>query len=193
MLGLLENHLISVGNFTEQELKEVMNIAVKRNITAGEYLFKAGDIPRFFYFVNRGLFRYVYIDDDGNEYTKGFQDEGKYVVAYSAMQLNRGSYFYAEALEDSEVVIIDFERWNKLMEKYSGIVRYEMLMVRSAFYKKEFREKELLLDDAEARYKTFLSEYQNLECRLKQYHIASYLGITPVALSRVRKKMGLLT
>jgi CRP-like cAMP-binding protein len=64
-------------------------------------------------------------------------------------------------------------------------------IAESLFIKKERREATLLLDDAKTRYLNFLEEYPGLETRLKQYHIASYLGITPVSLSRVRAQLKL--
>jgi CRP-like cAMP-binding protein len=109
------------------------------------------------------------------------------------MVSNRASYFNIEALEDSSVVVIDFNQWRELMKQHICWSSFLISVLQKAFEKKEGRERELLLFDAETRYTLFQQQHPGLANRVRQHMIASYLGITNVALSRVRKKMGLLT
>jgi CRP-like cAMP-binding protein len=104
------------------------------------------------------------------------------------MILNRESYFWIEAMEDSSVILINYKNWRKLVKNHGCWDSLLKVFLEKVFIKKENREKEFLLDNAETRYKNFLREYPKLEQRIKQHHIASYLGITPVALSRIRNK-----
>ena len=84
----------------------------------------------------------------------------------------------------------------ELKQTQIDALRQQQHREKEAFEKgyatKEKRERELLLLDAESRYKSFIHEFPHLEPRIKQHMIASYLGITPIALSRIRKKMGLI-
>ena len=176
-----------------EEEEKILRVLREKTLKKGAVFIKEGQIPRKFGFVIKGLFRYYYINDKGNECTKGFFPESTFLSSYSAMIQNRASYFTIEALEDSICWVIDYHQWQTL---YRGHPCWSHLLVKlleHAFCMKETRERELLLFDAEKRYKLFLQNYPGLTERVKQHIIASYLRITPVALSRLRKNMGLLT
>lgn len=176
----------------DQELK-LTKLCKEISVAKGQHFIREGEVPGRFGFVSSGLFRYYYIDDKGREFTKGFFQENTFLSSYSAMILNRPSYFNIEALEDSSVVVIDFAQWKELIKQHVCWSALLISVLQKAFEKKEARERELLLFDAETRYTLFRQQYPGLEGRVRQHMIASYLGITNVALSRVRKKMGLLT
>jgi CRP-like cAMP-binding protein len=154
---------------------------------------KYARIPAKIGFNVAGLFRYYYIDDKGNEYTKHFCPENNFIISYRAMLLGCGSGFYVEALEDSSILIADYSLWQKLLDEHICWQIFTKKLLEKVYIVKEKREKELLLDSAKARYITFLNENPGLEKRIKQYQIASYLGITPVALSRIRANINCLT
>lgn len=150
---------------------------------------RAGQIPTEFGLVVNGLFRYVYISREGKEFTKAFMPEKSFISSYSAMISRTPSYFFIESLEHTDVLVIPYSGWQKLREQNP---KWNLLLVKlleKGYATKEKREREFLLFDAENRYKIFLEEHPTLEERVKQHMIASYLGITPVALSRIRKKM----
>lgn len=161
-------------------------------IKKGENFIGEGEVPKKFAFVNKGLFRYYYVDRKGNEFTKGFFEENVFLSSYSAMVEGRGSFFSIEALEDSSLIVIEYSHWKELFRQHNCWSLLLIAILEKGFTKKETREREFLLFDAEERYKSFLKNYPHLEQRVKQHMIASYLGITNVALSRVRKKMGLV-
>lgn len=183
----------SLVNLPPEEENKLLDIARLAAFRKGELFIREGQHSRQFGFVGNGLFRYYYVDDRGNEYTKGFFPEHTFLSSYSAMVENRGSFFNIEALEDAEIVIFDYSQWQKLYDGHPAWKDFLVASLQRAFLKKESREREFLLFDAETRYRSFLQEYPRLDQRIKQHMIASYLGITPVALSRIRKKMGLLT
>ena len=89
-----------------------------------------------------------------------------------------------EALEDAEVFSISFEKWQKLLKGHSFWVQFLLGFVERGFMIKEKREREMLLLDAQSRYINFLEDDE----RIPQTIIASYLGIQPESLSRIRKK-----
>ncbi len=158
-------------------------------IKKGQLFIKAGEIPKIMGFNLNGLFRLYYIDSDGNDLTKGFCTPGKFVVSYSAMAQKRGSYFFIEAIVDSDILQFNFNAWMQLVNQDIRWYPFLFKLVEAVYIMKEMREKSFLLDDATTRYLAFLKEYPELENKLKLYHIASFIGITPGALSRIRKNL----
>ena len=152
-----------------------------------EHFIIAGDIPTDFGFVTKGVFRFYYIDYNGNECVKTLCTEGEFIAAYSALLRNEPSALFIQALEESELLLINFHDYTQL--QHHCWIQLSKTFAEQLYMKKEEREREFLLYDAETRYKRFLERYPTLERRIKHYHIASFLGITPVSLSRIRKKM----
>ncbi len=150
---------------------------------------RAGQVPRKIGIVKKGSFRYYYISSEGKEFTKSFMHERSVISSYSAMITQSESYINIEALEYSEVVEIDFHTWEKLRKEDPKWDKLLIYLLEKAFMIKEKREREFLLLDAESRYMNFLEEHPGLENKIKQHLIASYLGIQPESLSRLRKKM----
>ncbi len=87
---------------------------------------------------------------------------------------------------------MDYQKWLQLYKNYAPWKDFLIAILTKGYIKKEKREWELLQLSAEERYRRFLKEYPGLERRIKQHYIATYLGITPVALSRIRRKIGLV-
>jgi CRP-like cAMP-binding protein len=127
-----------------------------------------------------------YRDARGTEWTKAFCLAGTVVAAYSALLRGEPSRLSIQALEPSTLLVADFDSYQTLTAEHPCWQIVNRKLAEGLFIKKEQRESELLLDDASTRYQNFLDEYPGLEARVKQYHIASYLGITPVSLSRIR-------
>lgn len=172
----------------EKELQELLKISHNKEITKGEHFISEGQIPRKMAFVIKGLFRYVYTHENGNEFTKNIIAEKNFISSYSAMIYNAPSYFFIQALEDAEILEIDYADWLDIKEKNPFWNAFLVQVLEKAFYIKEKRERELLLLDAEKRYEIFTTEFPNIENRISQQIIASYLGIQPESLSRLKRK-----
>jgi len=170
-------------------IDEFLSMGVERSITRSCFFIRAGEIPGKIAFVFTGLFRYVYRNEKGDEFTKGILPEGNFISSYSAMILQKPSYFSVEALEDSHVMEFNWKSFVVLMEKDPYWVAFLLRFVEKGFIIKEKRERDLLLLDAEARYRNFIEEYPGLDQRIKQSIIASYLRIQPETLSRIRRKI----
>lgn len=181
----------SISGLPDEEIQNFVSMAKIVEIAKGDYFLRQGEVPQSFAFVLTGLFRYSYLSESGKEFTKGFFPENAFISSYSARIQNRGSYYSIEALEDSTAIVIDYRAWMELAEDKLCWYRFLLALLEKGYCAKEEREREFLLFDAKARYQAFLSRYPGLEQRIRQHHIASYLGITPVALSRIRKEMGL--
>ncbi|WP_066377112.1 MULTISPECIES: Crp/Fnr family transcriptional regulator [unclassified Anabaena] len=171
------------------EIAKLSRVFQPLTLKNGDFLMRAGEIPSQIGFVVSGILRLYYVNSAGTEFTKSFCPENHFVTAYSALVLNQPAKFFIEALEDSLLLVVDYSQYVQLCAVHSCWQTINHKLVEALFIKKEKREAELLLDDATTRYQNFLKEYPNLENRVKQYHIASYLGISPVSLSRIRKNL----
>lgn len=181
--------LRSLVTLTECEAIEVVGLFQTLTLYQNDFWIRAGDIPQTIGFVVSGILRLYCADAKGNEFTKSFCAENSFVAAYSALLLKQPSHLYIQALEDTRLLVADYLTYRSLSESYLSLQRLNCRIAESLFIKKERREATLLFDDAKTRYLNFLEEYPGLEARLKQYQIASYLGITPVSLSRVRAQL----
>ena len=181
--------LNSIVPFPEAEIEKALAISQVKTISKKSFFICEGQKPHSFAFVYRGLFRYAYIDQKGRDFTKGFFPELSFISSYSALAQNRESYFSIEALEDSIILEIPYETWKRLIKEKLCWHKFLIALLEKGFTTKENREREFLLLSAEARYSNFKKTYPGLDKRIKQHLIASYLGITPVAFSRMKKKL----
>lgn len=159
-----------------------------RKLMVGECFIEAGENSCHFAFINSGLLRFFYRQAGGREFNKSFAAENHFIGAYSAYLSNSPARFTIEALEPTILLSARLDRIVELSENYPCWESFRRLLTEQLYVRKEEREAEFLLDDAAQRYQTFQRRYPALEERIAQYHIASYIGITPVALSRIRKR-----
>lgn len=181
--------LRSLINLPEDETIKATNLFKIYTLEQGDFFVCAGDMPKTIGFVISGILRLYYVDRDGNEYTKSFCAENSFVAAYSALLLQQPSRLFIQALEDTKLLIADYSAYRVLSENHVCWQALNCKIAEILFIKKEKRESALLLDNAKIRYLSFQEEYPGLETRIRQHHIASYLGITPVTLSRIRAQL----
>ncbi len=181
--------LRSLINLTESEATQAVCLFQTHALNRGDFFVRAGDVPQTIGFVISGVLRLYYIDPKGNEFTKSFCAENSFVAAYSALLMRQPSRLFIQALEDAKLLVANYPVYRSLSESQVSLQQLNCKIAESLFIKKERRESALLLDDAKTRYLSFLEEYPGLATRLKQHHIASYLGVTPVTLSRIRAQL----
>lgn len=163
----------------------------ERFFAKNQMLFEAGECVTDFYFINKGLVRFFYLTEDGKEFNKAFSMENDFVGSFSSMINNAPCRYSVQALEKTESIAIPVSVIQNGFKRHPAWERIGRRHAENVAVKKELREGEFLLDSAEARYRRLLADYPNLIERVQQYHLASYLGITDVALSRIRKKLEL--
>lgn len=141
----------------------------------------------------QGLARYYYISESGKEFNKSFAEKPGHLlssISSVSMQEER-SPFGVETLSELTVLCISYEDFRALSAKHKEWNDLMLSIYERLIVKKERREADFLLLNAKERYLKFLSDYSMIESAVANYHIASYLGITEVALSRIRKEMKL--
>ena len=158
-----------------------------QKIKKEEFFTQAGETPKRIGIILKGIFRYYYITHDGIEHNKHFCSENQFIVSYSAAIRNTKSPFYIQALEKSEILSASFDDFMKKNDALPFGQIASRKMAEAILAEKIERESDLLLLDAKERYKKFTKKNPHLINRINQYQIASYLGITPESLSRIRK------
>ena len=164
------------------------NIQSTRVETGGS-VFVQGAAHPFAYVVRRGLIKNVYIRENGEAWIKSFSDEGEFFASISALEQGGRASFSATAVEESELERIRFDELERFAEKdlvWANMLRRATMIFAS---RKEKRERELLTASPEERYRRFANQYPDLERRLAQKDIAAYLGVTPVGLSRIVRRV----
>lgn len=179
------HRMVRMASVPEDDWSLFVERTCIRHVKQGTLLIEAGELVHDAYFCSKGLFRLFYTLADGREYNVGFSLENDFVTSYGAMIKGEPSSFTIEAMEDSVVIEVKYDVLQELMDKSHMWERFVRKSVERLYTRKEERERQLLYLPAKERYEAFLEKYPGLEKRIPQYQIASYLGVTPVALSRL--------
>ncbi len=156
-----------------------------RRYAKGERFIAPGEPSREAGIVVSGLMRFYYVDADGREATKAFRGPGELVAAYAELLDGRPSRTTIEAVEDAELLVVRHDRVTALYREHACWQELGRVIAEEHYRQRERREQQLLMDSATERWEAFLKESPSLAARLPQRLVASYLGITPVALSRI--------
>jgi len=154
-----------------------------------EMLLQEGEVCRNTFFVEKGLLRMYSIDKNGKEHVIQFAPENWLIGDRSSLYFNEKSRYYIEAVEDSEVLFLQPDFFSKLLEEFPNTIEKNDLIIQKHVKSLQDRINSLLGETAEERYLKFIKMYPDLLLRVPQWMIASYLGITPESLSRVRKEL----
>src|ERR1051326_789895 len=188
MYELILQNISRFNVFTEEEKKYFLSILQHKQLRKRQYLVQAGDACRFECFVNKGCLRQYYVDDSGQEHIMMFAIEGWWTSDMYSLVTGEPSLTNVDALEDSDLLLIDRLQFEELLKKVPKMERHFRIMLQRAFISHQRRLIENMSLPAEQRYCNFLEKYPQLEQRLPQKQISSYLGITPESLSRIRSQ-----
>ncbi|WP_239615589.1 Crp/Fnr family transcriptional regulator [Cohnella mopanensis] len=172
-----------------EEWNVFRQFAFPKTVAKNAHLVREGEQVDSIAICMSGLFRLYYTTPDGGEFNKSFCAKHEFLASYSSLLLGTSSFFSIQALVDSELIVVRYSDFQSLFTRHVCWERLGRILTEQLFVKKETRERELLLLSAEERYRLFNAKYGHLAEQIPQYHIASYLGITPVALSRIRRKL----
>ncbi len=174
----------------ESSLLELWARLPRRTLSPGQRLFVVGDTVAGVWRVEKGLMRLLYESPDGEERNRSFHREGQWVGA-GFPPVAAISAFSAEALERCELVALTYEQLRQAQAASQAVGQMLTDALAHVFAETARRESSLLMLDAAARYEAFRKESPELEARVALHHVAAYLGITNVALSRIRRRLGL--
>jgi CRP-like cAMP-binding protein len=184
----LRRYITQFINVTDEEWRLHEASLRRRNLKKGEYLLKAGDVCQHVSFINYGSFR-VYNLIKGEDTTSNFHFEGNYVTDYSSFLTQQPSDDFIIALDDAEVMELHYNDLQPLYEKVPAWQKFGRLMAEFLYLKVSERAKSLLFDSPEELYIRLMKERPKVIENMPQRYIASYLGIQPESLSRIRKRI----
>jgi len=150
-----------------------------------EFLIQEGSVCDFIGVVNSGKLR-SYVQNDGVEYNNDFYLENSFVTAYTSYLTQSPTNCNIEALAETEIYYITFKRFNKLIEEDFAFLKLAKYISDLFFIRKCRRETSFLKNSAAERLNLLYKTYPGIEQQVYQYHIASYLGIKPESLSRIK-------
>ncbi len=178
---------------TEDESNFLYRKLVKKNFKKGEYVLKADEEINHLYYVVMGCLRTYFVDAAGKEHTLQFAIRGWWISDYITLFGNEGtkSVSYIECIKDSEIYAISKNDFDKLCIGMPKVGHFHIKNLETAFSSFQKRILERLTLSAKERYVKFIQTYPDIEQSVKNYHIASYLGITTESLSRIRKELAL--
>ena len=183
---MLKETLNNLVNFDTESLDLLLSCFTSINLQKGKAFAKSGEYSKNIAFVESGVMRAFYRDDKREEYSKTFFIENYFVGAYSSLVTGQKNLIDIDCLTDCVLLTADFQKITRLYDQYPKVERLARILAEQFFVRKEKREIELVTLEAKDRYVIFQREHPQLERLIPQYHIASYLGVSPTQLSRIR-------
>ena len=188
MYELILKNISRFIELTPEESSYFTSLLKVKKLKKKQYLLQEGDITRYEYFVNKGCLRTYTIDEKGLEHVIQFAIEDWWGGDMYSFLTQTPAKYTIDALEDSELLCLEK---NALEELYIKVPKFEKFfrhLLQNAFISLQERIIANLSQQADERYCTFIGKYSTMEKRLPLKQIASYLGITPESLSRIRSQ-----
>ncbi len=164
-------------------------LAERRSLDKGQPLQRAGDRWQHLWWIESGALRMYFVDRDGQSHNKNFYLEGAFLWPITPALAREPVHFWVEALEPSIVWVLPFAQWHDAMQGFAPWETLEKRMLARLLEDKMQREHEFLQRSATERYQDLLDHHPAWARRVPLKHIASFLGITDVALSRIRRRL----
>jgi len=177
-----------VPGITNEDLNALEAALVVKEIKKGEYLVKEGHVCRNVSFLNYGLLR-IYYQVDGKDFSIGFVSKGDYTSEYESFLTRAPAAQNIEALADSQVVDLNYDSMQQLYKSHPVFQEFGRKIAEFLFIMLNRRNTALLVLSPEERYRQMIENNPSLMQQVPQYMLASYIGVTPEHLSRIRRKM----
>ncbi len=189
MYKLLLDNIRRHITLTPEEEAFFVSLLQHRRIRKRQYLIQEGDVCKYETFVIKGCLRAYSVDENGQEHIIQFAEEDWWVGDMYSFTTREPAIFNVDALEDSEVLQLSFENQEELFKTYPKFERFFRIIVQNGFISLQRRVIANMSKPAEERYLDFANRYPSILNRVPQHQVASYLGITPEFLSRIRKQV----
>jgi CRP-like cAMP-binding protein len=167
----------------------IKELVQDRNVKKGGFLLREGEIAKDGIFVVSGCLRSYIIDNKGKEHILQFAPKDWWISDFQSMMNQTPTTYFIDAIEDSEVLLMNANAHKKMLESIPGYAASFQTGIQKHTSAKERRIIASLSSSAEERYSDFLKTYPSIAQRVPQHMLASYLGITPETLSRIRKQL----
>jgi len=178
----------SLTPITSKSWKQLEPLFTPAHLNKGDYFIRDRQRATEIGFMEQGVMRAFYRAVDGTEYNKHFFVGPCFVGGYASLITGNPNQINQQAITACSVLKAKFSDIQMLYDHCKDVERAARILAERFFVQKEQREIDIVLLDADERYRIFQREFPTLENVLPQYHIASYLGVTPTQLSRIRRK-----
>jgi len=173
---------------TPEAAKDLNALMEVMHLERNEYLVRSGSRAHFCYALMEGVVR-VYYDKDGNEYNKTFFTAGMFPTPLTSLLAEEPCLLSFQALLPCQLVRFSYRGFRSLCNRHRCLESLLLRIMEQVWIDKERHDIQMVTNDATRNYLIFREEYPDLESLIPQYHIASYLGITPIQLSRIRAQL----
>ncbi|EKB48449.1 Crp/Fnr family transcriptional regulator [Cecembia lonarensis] len=180
-------YLSQTVHVKQEHLPLLDELISRRQLKKNDVLLTAGQVCKHMFFVEEGLLRLFSTDENGKEHIVQFASENWFMSERGSLYFGTPSEFSIDVLEDSQLVVFDQEFIEKASSISAEFRTYNEYLLQNHIRHLQKRINLLIGASAEQRYIEFINLYADLTLRIPQWMIASYLGITPESLSRVRK------
>jgi CRP-like cAMP-binding protein len=189
MFDLLHAHIERRIHLTREEFSLCTKFFTPRRFKKRQFLLQEGSVCKHLAFVNTGCLREYTVDQKGEEHILQFAINDWWISDLNSFLADTISTHNIDALQDSEVLLLEKEARDTMFEAVPALERFFRLLMESNYVATHKRINDALSASAEERYLVFVETYPELVERVPQSQIASYLGITPQSLSRIRKEL----
>lgn len=180
------NKISPIKEVTFNELKKCFK---PLHLNKNDFFVREGEYAQQIGFLKKGIVRAFFLNQEGKEYTKQFFVGSSIIGAYNSLLTKQPNKIAQQALTDCEIMVADYREMENLYTKFHDLERLGRKIAEFYFLEKEQKEIEMALLDADKRYLIMRQRFPSIETMIPQYYIASYLGISPTQLSRIRKKL----
>jgi CRP/FNR family cyclic AMP-dependent transcriptional regulator len=188
MFEQINKNVTRYHTFSKEDLSIFNSLLKPLSVKKKTHLLQAGEVCNFEGFINKGCIMTYLLNEEGKETVLYFSVEDWWVSDMCSFNEQSKSEFYIQAMEDCELLILTPETKEELLFKVPKFERVFRLMIQKNLGVLQNRFHSTIAKPAEKRYDDFLKRYPNIPQRVSQLHIASYLGVTPEFLSKIRAK-----
>lgn len=176
-------------NIEKQYIEQLLEKCRLKSYEKGAFLLQEGDYCENSFFVEKGLLRQFFIDHKGKEHLIQFAPENWFITDIESYYFNQPSKYYIQALEYTQVFLLNEVFFHQLAQKNKYFEEFNKKILHNSIRYFQNRVRLLLSTSAEERYLEFVKLCPDILLRVPQIMVASYLGITPESLSRIRKEL----
>lgn len=171
------------------DIQTLLQATKKTSLESNEYLIKEGSQRREVFYLQKGLVRLFKLTDKGDEITVGIKYENQIFANHEAILLNRPSRFYFQAIEQTEIISLDYDRLQIIVNKNPKLWENRKFVLMNLLIEAQERIESFILYSPEERYIRYVEMNPDIVNRVPNMYIANVLGMTPVSLSRIRKRI----
>jgi CRP-like cAMP-binding protein len=182
------NYFSKISALTAEESEGIAESMKVKTFKKGDFLLREGQVSANTYCILEGLVR-EYILTDGEEKTTNFIGEEEWAISLSSLSTERPSTHFWICMEDTTVVIGDEKQAQELFKKFPRFETISRMIMEKALMEQKDALTSYYSDSPEQRYLKLLKSRPGLIQRVPQYHLASYIGVKPESLSRIRKRI----